>query len=160
MLDVDYGAASHASIPEQAWSPYELGLGRFVQLEKPVPFTGRRALLCERDAGGPPRRLVGLAIDWRDLERAYRIHDLTPSLAPTAWRSRVPVHAEGRQVGIATSGTWSPLLKEAIAIATVEAAFERPGTPLRLDWMIEGRRETVAATVRPLPFYDPPHRRA
>lgn len=160
MLDVDYGAASHAAIPGQAWSPYELGLGRFVALDKPVPFTGRRALVRERDAGGPPRRLVGLAIDWRDLERAYAVHDLTPSLAPAAWRSRVPVHADGRQVGIATSGTWSPLLKQAIALATVEAAFERPGTPLRLDWTIEGRRDTVAAVVAPLPFYDPPHRRA
>ena len=83
MLDVDYGAASHAAIPEQAWSPYELGLGRFVELDKAVPFNGRRALLRERDAGGPSRRLVGLAIDWHDLERAYARHDLSPSLPMT-----------------------------------------------------------------------------
>ena len=111
-------------------------------------------------SGGPSRRLVGLAIDWHDLERAYARHDLSPSLPMTAWRSRIPVFAEGRQVGIATSGTWSPLLKEALALATVEASLAAPGTPLRIEWTVEGRRTTVAASVRTLPFYDPPHRRA
>ncbi|MFN8619461.1 MAG: aminomethyltransferase family protein [Chloroflexota bacterium] len=67
MLDVDYTAATHAATRDQRWSPYELGLGRFVELDKPVAFTGRSALLRERDAGGPPRRLVGLVLDEDDL---------------------------------------------------------------------------------------------
>ncbi|MFN8619460.1 MAG: glycine cleavage T C-terminal barrel domain-containing protein [Chloroflexota bacterium] len=62
--------------------------------------------------------------------------------------------------GTATSGTWSPSLKQLIALATVEAAFETPGTPLSLDWTVEGRPGRLGAMVVPLPFLDLPRRRA
>lgn len=160
MLDVDYGSAAHARIPEHAWSPDELGLGRFVELGKAVPFVGRAALRRERAAGGPPRRLVGLVLDGQEIADRAAAHGLPAAMAPAAWRDRIPVYRDGRAVGTATSGTWSPLLKEALALATVEAGLAAPGTRLRMEWTVEGRRTTVGATVTPLPFYDPPHRRA
>ncbi len=160
MLDVDYHAATHAATPEQASSPSELGLGRLVDLAKATRFTGRGALLRERDAGGPARRLVGLELDWEDLERLTARHGLTPSLSPSAWRDQIPVSASGRQVGKATSGTWSPILKRLIALASVEAAYEPAGTPLQMEWTVEGVRGRIRGIVVPLPFYDPPHKRA
>jgi aminomethyltransferase len=160
MLDVDYTSARHAFIPEQSYSPSELGLGRLVALDKGTPFVGREALIRERDAGGPARRLVGLELDWGDLEQLHARHGLTPSLSPSAWRSQVPVYARGRQVGRATSGTWSPLLKANLALASVDAAFEPAGSLVEMEWTVEGTRGRIGGRVVPLPFYDPPHKRA
>ncbi|MFO1540386.1 MAG: aminomethyltransferase family protein [Chloroflexota bacterium] len=160
MLDVDYASAAHARVPEHAWSPDELGLGRFVDLGTGVPFVGRAALRRERAAGGPPRRLVGLVLDGEEIAARAAAHGLPAAMAPAAWRDRIPVYRDGSQVGVATSGTWSPLLKQALALATVEAGLAAPGTRLRMEWTVDGRRTTVGATVTPLPFYDPPHRRA
>lgn len=160
MLDVDYSSSTHASIPDQAYSPSELGLGRFVDLAKATPFVGRSALVRERDAGGPARRLVGLELDWEDLERLTARHGLTPSLSPSAWRSQIPVFAAGRQIGKATSGTWSPVRKSLIALASVEAAYEPAGTPIQMEWTVEGVRGRIGGIVAPLPFYDPPHKRS
>ncbi len=111
-------------------------------------------------AAEPPRRLVGLDLDWTDLERLYAAQDLTPTLSAQAWRQQIPVYSGGRQVGRATSGTWSPGLKKNIAIACVEARHEPIGGTLEMEWTVEGRRGRVGATVVPLPFYDPPHKRA
>lgn len=160
MLDVDYTSSAHALVPEQSYSPYELGLGRLVDLDKGTPFVGRAALCREQAMGGPPRRLVGLDLDWGDLERLHAAQDLSPALSPSAWRQQVPVHAGARQVGRATSGTWSAGLKQNIALASVEARYEPVGTPLEMEWTVEGRRGRVGATVVPLPFFDPPHKRA
>jgi aminomethyltransferase len=160
LLEIDYTSARHALIPEQSYSPYELGLGRLVALDKATPFVGRAALRREIDAGGPARRLVGLAIDWHDLEALYASRDLSPALAPEAWREQVPVSHGGRQVGRATSGTWSPTLKQNIALAQVDAALEPVGTRLWIEWTVEGRRGKVGATVVPLPFFDPERKRA
>jgi aminomethyltransferase len=159
LLEVDYTSSMHALIPEQSYSPGEIGLGRLVALDKAVPFVGQAALRREAAAGGPPRRLVGLTLDWVDLERLYAAQDLTPTLSAAAWRQQIPVYAAGRQVGRATSGTWSPGLKQNIAIASVEARYEPVGTTLEMEWTVEGRRGRVGATVVALPFYDPPQKR-
>ncbi|MET0772180.1 MAG: aminomethyltransferase family protein, partial [Candidatus Limnocylindrales bacterium] len=115
LLEVDYTSSMHALIPEQSYSPGEIGLGRLVALDKETPFVGQAALRREAAVGGPPRRLVGLDLDWTDLERLYAAQDLTPTLAAQAWRQQIPVYSGGRQVGRATSGTWSPGLKKNIA---------------------------------------------
>ena len=160
LLEVDYTSSMHALIPEQSYSPGEIGLGRLVALDKETPFVGQAALRREAAAGGPPRRLVGLDLDWVDLERLYAAQDLTPTLASTAWRQQIPVYSGGRQVGRATSGTWSPGLKKNIALACVEARHEAAGSTLEMEWTVEGRRGRIGATVVPLPFYDPPQKRA
>ena len=69
----DSNSVRRALIPEQSYSPFELGvLGRFVDFEQPVEFVGRRALEREQARGGPPRRLVGLELDWEPLEAVPR----------------------------------------------------------------------------------------
>ncbi len=160
LLEVDYTSSRHALIPEQSYSPYEIGLGRLVNLDKEALFVGRRALEREVDRGGPARRLVGLDLDWDDLEHLYARQGLSPVLAPVAWREQVPVFAGGRQVGRATSGTWSPVLKKNIALASVDAAHEPAGSQLQLEWTVEGHRGRIGATVVPLPFFDPARKRA
>lgn len=160
LLEVDYTSSMHALIPEQSYSPGEIGLGRLVALEKVTPFVGQEALRREAAEGGPPRRLVGLDLDWVGMERLYAAQELTPTLSSAAWRQQIPVYAGGHQVGRATSGTWSPGLKQNIAIACVEARHEPVGSTLEMEWTVEGRRGRVGATVVPLPFYDPPQKRA
>jgi aminomethyltransferase len=160
LIEVDYTSARHALTPEQSYSPYEIGLGRLVRLDKPQEFVGRRALMAEVERGGPPRRLVGLEVDWEGVDRLYEAQDLPIHVTATTWREQVPVFAGGRQVGRATSGTWSPTLKKHIALASVEPTFEPAGSRVQLEWTVEGRRGRAPATVVPLPFFDPPRKRA
>ena len=161
LIDADYTSSRHALIPEQAYSPFELGvLGRFVSFKKGTDFVGRAALEREQGRGGPPRRLVGVDIPWTGLERLYTSFDLFPLVAPAASRQWVPLYEGSKQVGRVTSSTWSPLLKQMIGLASVSAGYGDPGTPVEVEWTIEGRRRRVAARVTELPFYDPPRKRA
>ena len=161
LLDVDYTSARAALTLEQAYSPYELGFGRLVDLDKPA-FIGRRALIAERDAGGPRRRLVGVTLDWTGIERVAAAHGLSPAAPSVVSRSPVPVFATrgGGQVGRVTSSGWSPILKQVIGLASVEADSSRTGTRLDVEWTVEGRRDRVAATVVELPFLDLERKRA
>jgi aminomethyltransferase len=160
LLEVDYTSVRHAMTAEQAYSPFELGiLGKFVSFDK-GEFVGRRALRAEQEAGGPPRRLVGVEIDWDGIERLHAAQDLPPMVSAAASRVHVPVFDGRRQVGRATSTTWSPTLKKAIALASVGSSHADPGTKLSVEWTVEARRGRVAATVVDLPFFDPPRKRA
>ncbi len=153
LLEVDYTSARHAMNPEQNYSPGEIGLGRLVSFDK-GDFVGRLALEREARAGGPARRLVGLQLDWYDIEGLYDAQGLPPAISPSVDRSPVPVFAAGRQVGRATSHGWSPILKQAIALASVPPQYEALGTTLAVEWTVEGRRGRVAASVVALPFLD------
>jgi aminomethyltransferase len=160
MAGVDYISVHHALTPEQSYSPFELGLERLVKLDKDVPFVGRSALRREQAAGGPPRRLVGLDLDWADLEDLYASHGLPPMLSAEAWRAEVPIYGLDGQVGRATSGSWSLVLKKNVAIGTVEAAAATIGSTLQLEWSVEGERGRIGARVVELPFFDPPRKRS
>jgi aminomethyltransferase len=160
LIEVDYTSSRHAINDEQRYSPYEIGLGRLVALDKSTPFVGQRPLLAEQARGGPKRRLVGLAVDWSDVENLHHAVGLAPTVPSTTSRVPVPLYAGGRQVGKVTSTTWSPTLKRLVALASVDAAFERPGTELRMEWTVEARRGLARARVVPLPFFDPPRKRA
>jgi aminomethyltransferase len=162
LLEIDYVSARRALNAEQAYSPFELGiLGHFTDLdEKPGTFVGRRALETERSSGGPHRRLVGLDIDWDDVEGLFAAQGLYPMIPQAASRIHVPVFDGRRQVGKATSTTWSPVLKRNIALASVAARFEEPGTRLDVEWTVEARRHRAGAKVVGLPFFDPPRKRA
>ena len=159
LIEVDYTSARHAMNPQQNYSPGEIGLGRLVSFDK-GDFVGRLALEREAKAGGPARRLVGLQLDWYDIEGLYDAQGLPPAISPIVDRSPVPVFAAGRQVGRATSLGWSPILKQAIALASVGAAHEALGTRLGVEWTVEGRRSRVDATVVELPFLDLERKRA
>ncbi len=162
LLEVDYTSARHAVNPEQNYSPFEIGLGRLVELDKPGDFVGRLALRREQAAGGPPRRLVGLQLDWYGIEDLYTAQGLPPAISPAVDRSSVPVFAErgGAQVGKVTSLGWSPILKQAIALASVPPSYEPIGSRVEVEWTVEGRRGRVPARVVQLPFLDLERKRA
>jgi aminomethyltransferase len=162
LLEVDYTSARHALNPEQSYSPYELAMGKLVDLDKGSDFVGRLALQREQAQGGPGRRLVGVQLEWDGIERAFSAHGLPPAISASIDRSAVPVYAPGvvRQVGKLTSHGWSPILKQAIGLASVSPAYEKLGSKLEAEWTVEGHRGRVAATVVPLPFLDLPRKRA
>lgn len=161
LIEVDFDSVRRALIPEQSYSPFELGiLGRFVDFAKPTNFVGRGALEREQERGGPPRRLVGLMLDWEPLEELYRSRGLTAALDPAPSRVAVPLYARNRQIGKATSTAWSPTLKEVIALASVEAAHSDVGTRIDVEWTVEARRGRVPATVVELPFFNPERKTA
>jgi aminomethyltransferase len=153
LIEVDYISSKKALIPEQKYSPFELGFGKMVHLEK-ENFVGKAALARQHKTG-VPRQLVGLEMDWIEIEASYEKFGLTPAAPAQASRVHVPVYVGSRQVGKATSTTWSPLLKKMIALASVETAHSRPGTKLQMEITIEAVRRKVTATVVKLPFFNP-----
>ncbi len=159
LIDVDYSSSKKAQVEWQKYSPYEIGLGRLVHLEK-ENFVGRSALLAEQRAGGPERRLVGLEIDWTEVENLYQAVGLPPQVPSTASRVAVPVYRDRAQVGKATSTTWSPILKKLIALASVTSAHVQPRTRLQIEVTVEAVRHRVTAKVVPLPFFNPPRKTA
>ena len=159
LLEVDYTSARHAMNPEQSYSPGEIGLGRLVSFDK-ADFVGRLALEREQRNGGPARRLVGLELDWYGIEGLFSAQGLPPAIPPAVDRSPRPVFVGGRQMGRATSVGWSPILKQAIALASVPPTHEALGSRVDVEWTVEGRRGRVPATVVELPFLDLERKRA
>jgi aminomethyltransferase len=158
LLEVDYIGVEKAIIPSQKYTPFEIGLGWTVDLKKEY-FVGRKELGKENERG-PSRQIVGLEIDLRDYEHLFQQAGLPPQIPLTAWRGGVPVYKEEKQVGHATTGGWSPVLKKYIALATIRKEYVQPGTRVDFEVTVEYRRKTVGATVAKLPFFDPPRKRA
>jgi aminomethyltransferase len=130
-LRLEAGMPLYGNELDRTTNPFEANLGRVVKLDKPGDFVGRSALeKVARD--GVSRRLVGLAMRGRGIAR-----------------HGYPVHAGERVTGVVTSGTQSPTLGQAIAMAYVATADATPGT--MLDVEIRGQR--VPAEVVALPFY-------
>ena len=103
---------------------------------------------------------LGINVEWEPLEQLYADVGLPPRLPMVAWRTSVPLYQGPDQVGYATSGCWSPLLKRYIALAHVPAAYGSPGTPLDMEVTVEHKRKRAAARVVPLPFFDPARKKA
>ncbi|MEA5468455.1 glycine cleavage system aminomethyltransferase GcvT [Spirulina sp. 06S082] len=117
-------------------TPLEAGLGWLVHLDKKGAFIGREALEQQKQ-GGLDRKLIGLAMQGRYIAR-----------------HGYPIIAEGEKVGEVTSGTLSPTLGKAIALAYVPKQLAKKGTLLE----VEIRGKTHPATVVKKPFYRSPHR--
>jgi aminomethyltransferase len=159
LIDAEYTSALHARTADHFYSPTELGLSRLIDFDK-GDFVGRRALLAEREGGGPPRRLVGLDLEWAGIEAMFARHGLAPEVSAMVHRPAVPIYREGRQVGRATSIGWGPTIKRMVGFGSVDRRQEAIGTRLSVEWSVEGERGKVAATVIPMPFLDLPRKRA
>ena len=133
-LRLEAGMPLYGNELDRDTTPFEAGLGRVVKLSKPADVTGRAALE-KAAADGPRKRLVGLVLRGRGIAR-----------------HGYPVLDAGGPTGVVTSGTMSPTLGTAIAMAYVAPHHAEPGT--MLDVEIRGAR--VAAEVVPLPFYRRP----
>jgi aminomethyltransferase len=158
LLEVDYSSVEKAVIPSQRYSPYEISLGWTVDLHK-EHFIGRQALL-EENRRGPSRQIVGLEIDLPAYERLFQNVGLAPHIPLTIWRGGVPVYRNGKQVGQATTGGWSPALKKYIALATLQSGSSAIGSRVSMEVTVEYERKTVDAMIVKLPFFDPPRKRA
>lgn len=159
LLAVDYVSSEHALIPSQKSSPYEINLGWAVKTAKKGPFVGRQALEREQREGSA-WQLRGLEIAWEPLEELYAEAGLMPDLPAVPWRDPVPVYAGRRQVGRATSGCWSTLLKKYVALASLETAWSKPGATVEMEVTVDYRRKQAPAKVVELPFFRPERMRA
>ena len=158
LLDVDYISTRHALIESRKSSPYELGLGWSVKLKK-KSFIGKARLLEEFE-NSSEWSFVGIEIEWTGFEKHYRAAGLAPGLPSTAWRTSTPLYNNNEQVGYATSGTWSPLLKRYIALAHVKSKYAKEGSELMFELKVEHFRKLTKATVVKTPFYDPERKRS
>ncbi len=158
LIDVDFHSSKKALIESQKYTPFEMGLGRLVQLGA-RPFVGRGPLL-EEQRRGSSRQIVGVEISWQAVEKLYDDLGLAPQIAATASRAAVPVYKNGRQVGRATTTTWSPVLKKLIALATIAAPHTAEGTALEFEVTVEAVRHRVPATVVKTPFFNPARKTA
>jgi aminomethyltransferase len=154
MIEVDYTSTNHAWIAAQKSSPYELGLGWAVALDKQGYFVGRRALEREHRTGSP-WRLMGLEVEWPGMEELFAEVGLPPQLPGTAVRASQPIFSGAGQVGYASTATWSPLLKKYIALGHLQRPHYEAGTMVRLEVTVEHKRRHAPAKVVPLPFYEP-----
>ncbi|NEP16988.1 MAG: glycine cleavage system aminomethyltransferase GcvT [Leptolyngbya sp. SIO4C1] len=112
-------------------TPLEAGLSWLVHLDKPQDFIGRR-VLEQQKAEGVSRRLAGLQLEDRNIAR----HDY-------------PVLADGKPVGIVTSGTLSPTLGYPVALAYLPAELAKVGQTVE----VEIRQKFFPAQVVKRPFY-------
>ncbi|MCJ7557665.1 MAG: aminomethyltransferase family protein [Gammaproteobacteria bacterium] len=154
MLDVDYTSAGHAWIESQKSSPFELGLGWSVALDKPGYFVGRRALEREKREGSE-WKLVGIEIDWVAMEKLYAEVGLPPQIPGTAVRASMPVMRDNVQVGYASTASWSPLLKKYVALAHLQKPYHELDADVQMEITVNHQRKYAAAKVVKLPFYDP-----
>jgi len=144
---IDFVSAAHTIRTDRDRSPYELGLGWLVDLDK-GHFTGRRALAAE-NARPARRRLVGLDVDGNK-----------PAHNSLLYSDRGRSH----EVGSVTSAIWSPTCKRNIALAMVNAPHFAIGSELWTDIYLNRElvweRRSAKAIVVERPFFAPERRRA
>jgi aminomethyltransferase len=158
LIEVDYMSSKKALIDSQRYSPAEIGLRKLVDLRK-ENFVGREALAAEEKKGAA-RALVGLEINWNEVEALYEKVGLAPQVPSMASRVAVPVYRHGKHMGKATSTTWSPTLKKMIALASVQREHASTGNTLQVEVTVEAVRHVVSAKIVPLPFFSPARKTA
>ncbi len=112
-------------------SALESGLGWIVKFDK-GNFIGRDALLKQKE-GGVPRKLVGFFLNEAGIARQGDLVSL----------------ADGKQVGVVTSGTKTPTVNKALGMALVDTAHTALET--KLSFVVRGR--AIAGHIVQLPFY-------
>jgi len=132
-LRLEAGLPLYGHELDDATSPFDAGLQKFVRFRN-RQFIGKEALLEERRLG-PDRELIGLELIDRGIAREGTL-----------------VVVDGEDVGVVTSGTFSPTLQKAIAIANVETGSALVGATVH----VRVRADLRAARVVALPFYQRP----
>ena len=136
-LRLEAAIAAYGQELDENTTPLEAGLGWLVHLEMPKAFMGREALE-RQSAAGIQRRLVGLKLQGCAIaSHGYPVLDAKAAVA-------------SKPAGQITSGSWSPSLEEAIAMAYVPANATKLGTELA----VEIRGQKVPAVVVRRPFYE------
>lgn len=133
-LRLEAAMALYGQDIDETTTPLEAGLGWLVHLDSKGEFLGRSVLEQQKQAG-VKRRLVGLKMAGRNIAR-----------------HGYPVLHNGEQVGEITSGSWSPTLEQAIALAYVPIELAKVGQPLE----VEIRGKTYPGEVAKKPFYRRP----
>ena len=156
LKDVDYYNALHCLIDDRMSSPYEISLGWTVNLDR-EPFNGQAALRKEKE-NGSSWAIVGLDISWTEIEALYFKYGLPPEIGSTSWRDSIPIYTDSSkksQIGYATSGTWSPILKKNIALATIQKKYDQIGSIVQIEMTVEHKRYTVSAEICKPQFFNP-----
>ena len=156
--DVDFYSAKNAVFDFEKSSPLELGFGWAVKLDKDY-FIGQQALQAEQ-ARGPAWKTIGLEVNLNSLEAIYAEFGMPLYLPYEAWNEAVPIYSGGQQIGKATCGMWSPMLKKYIAITRLKPQYAAPGTKVDLEVTIDAQRKKARSTVVKMPFFNPSRKRS
>jgi glycine cleavage system T protein (aminomethyltransferase) len=163
LIDVDYQSSRYAWVDEQRATPIELGYGWMFRhlVRDDRAFVGRSAIEDELAERSSRFRLMGLDVDWRSYQQAHGAVGIPPAKdhVPVAWAVML-YDTERAPAGHATGFMYSPLLQRHIAMARVAPERAATGAKLSIEVTINNRNHLVDAFVRPLPFYDPPHKAA
>lgn len=135
---------------ENLASPFELGLGSFIDFNKP-DFIGKNALRSEKGRG-PKRLLVGLELDLAEIASLYAVAGLPPDISPRVRWDALGVFSDDRQIGFATSITWSPTIKKLIGFGRITSGLSRPGENYTVRWPVGVGTAAVKAVAVTLPF--------
>jgi aminomethyltransferase len=156
LAEVDYHSSKKVMYEHEKSTPLELGLGWTVRLEKDH-FVGQDALIADKKKG-VSWNTIGLEVDLKSLEAIYARFGMPLYLPYRAWGDAVPVYSGGKQIGKATSGTWSPMLKKYIAIAQVKTHYASMGTNVEMEVTVNAERHNARAKVVKMPFFNPPRK--
>jgi len=129
LLRLEVGYSLYGNDLSEEITPLEAGLESFVNFEK--SFVGKDALLRQKEAG-PSRVKVAFKVASRRSPR----HDYT-------------IQSGGENVGIVTSGAFSPMLGCGVGLGFVRPELAAIGTPLTICH----EKVSMESTVCPLPFY-------
>jgi aminomethyltransferase len=159
-INAEFISASQTLFDVQKTSPLELGLGWMVKLGGDF-FVGRDALRREKERGSR-WATVGIRVDVTVIEKYFAEYGMPLHLPTSAWTEAVPIYSDEAQenhIGRGSSGMWSPMMKQYIAIARVDPKFAKIGSRFYIEEMIEAKAYSIPATVVKMPFFDPPRKK-
>ena len=139
--------------PQNLATPYEVGLGRFVDLGK-EDFCGRSALASMDPSDQKRHELIGLTVSPAQITELLLRHGRAPNVSPRVRWDPMSIRYAGQVVGRATSLTWSPTAKKIIGFGRVSPEASQTGGKLQIDWSDEWAQPlgTVDATVVETPI--------
>ena len=149
--DLDRGAAIEVDRQDQR-SPYEMGLGRFVHLDK-AGFVGKEALKREKETGAA-RKMRGVLVDWEGIAGLFTKQGLPPVVVPVPIWYPLDIIKNRKSVGRATSIAWSPAANSIAGFAFIDAEYSDPGTKVSVEFEVGRETGLIDATLARLPFIE------